>query len=445
MSLSRRGLVRMISYSLAIILTLTAALLLSRYETAALRRSLTAHYRRSYFELISSLESIESSLAKASVSSSPESLALLSCNIWNSAEAAGQHLGELPYELSNNSQTTAFLNRVGSFSYTLVSAAGKGDTADANHQQTLLSLRGAVKDVLRSLSAVSAYIYEDSFFETADFSENMPDDAYSLSSGMTLLESAFPETPTLLYDGPYSEHLTGLSPKINEKPEISADDAVSYVASLYGASASSVQLEGEVSGDIPCYLISLRNGRSLSLLVTRHGGRLLGITSSGSIDGAVLSESEAEQAAMRFLDKAGYKNLTVSYHHAAGGVSYINLEGTQDDVILYPDLIQVGVSLADGEIISFDARGYLSNHTDREFAAPVLSEEEMLEKLSDSLTVDGVKLALIPTEGKNEIFCREIACHSREGDRYLFYINCENGREEKIMLLQEDENGILAF
>lgn len=447
MRLSRRGLVRIVSFSLAAIFTLTGALLISRYETVALQRELTAHYRRSYFELLSSLESIESSLAKASVSSSPESLALLSSDIWNSAETAGLCLGELPCVFSGDSQTAAFLNRVGSFSYSLASDAGRGDVPDDDGRRTLSSLRRSAGDVLRSLSGVSAYIYEDDFFSSVTPSDDPPVDAYDLSSGMMLLESAFPETPTLLYDGPYSEHLTNVRPVVTNQKEVDREEAACYAASLFEADEVSLLFEGEVAGDIPCYLFTLRNGRSLSLLVSRYGGKLLGLTSSGDVSFAdsTFDEENAIRAAQTFLEKAGYTSLVPSYHHEVGGVSYINFEASEDGVIFYPDLIQIGVSLSDGEIISFDARGYLSNHKERELPAALISPEEATKNIAEGLSILSVRSALIPTEGKNELYCYEIAVSSKEGDRFLFYINCETGREEKVMLLKEDETGVLAF
>ena len=442
MTLSRRGFVRILSFLFAAVFFLLASLLLASAENTKLRRTLSAGYRRSYFELLSSVEAIESSLVKASAVSSPGSVALLAGDIYTSAEAAEARLCELPYAFSEDSHTAAFLNRVGSFARSLVSDAGRGELPDA---ATLLSLREAAGNVLTSLSSVSAYIYEDDFFSDEVIPNGLAEEAYSLSSGMTDLENAFPETPTLLYDGPYSEHLVGLSPKINLEKSVSEKDAAAYAADCFGVSASSLAFGGEVGGDIPCYLFTLRNGRSLTLLVTRHGGKLLGLQASGAVGEAVMNAESALDAAIAFLSACGYNSLSPSYHHTVGSVMYINFEAAENGVLFYPDLIQIGVSLADGEILSFDARGYLSNHACRELPSPAFGENELADAVNKSLTISGSQLVVIPTEGKNEIFCREFACRNQSGDRFLVYIGCQTGKEEKIMLLREDESGILAF
>ena len=53
-------------------------------------------------------------------------------------------------------------------------------------------------------------------------------------------------------------------------------------------------------------------------------------------------------------------------------------------------------------------------------------------------------MAIIPTEGGREKYCHEFLCQTEDGDRYLMYVNAQTGRQEKILILLEDESGTLT-
>jgi germination protein YpeB len=107
-------------------------------------------------------------------------------------------------------------------------------------------------------------------------------------------------------------------------------------------------------------------------------------------------------------------------------------------------LIKIGVALDNGEILSFDARGYITNHTTRQLGEPAISEDEARSKLSERLTAKKGKLCVIPSDGQNEIYCWEFEGQDQNGMNVLVYINAQTGKEERILLLQISENGILT-
>ena len=443
MKIHVRTLVRVISFSLAIVLVLSVFCLRKDRELILLRERQLNEYRRSYWTLISSLESIESSLEKAAVCTSPELLALLSGDIWNKAETAEAALAELPVSSIDSSHTSDFLNRAGSYAYFLASAAGQGSSDPETIRSSISELHTSADSILGSLSALSPYIYEADFFDVFAAAENEVPYPTSWRQGLLLLESAFPETPTLLYDGPFSEHLTTSSPFINRQPKIPLSEVRQNVASLFSVSPDSIQTAGESDGVIPAYHFELAGKNLISLSYSRHGGRLLSLLCDGDVGKSVLTNAEAISAAEDFLEKAGYTSLRHNYYQASSGVLYINFAAVENEILCYPDLIQVGISLADGSPVYFDATGYLSNHRDRALSDPALSREEAASSLADGLLVERVSLALIPTDGKSERLCYEFLCRKNDV-RYLIYVHAETGKEEKIMILQENESGVLA-
>jgi hypothetical protein len=43
------------------------------------------------------------------------------------------------------------------------------------------------------------------------------------------------------------------------------------------------------------------------------------------------------------------------------------------------------------------------------------------------------------------VFCHEFKCEAEDGRHYITYVNAENGRVERILILIESENGTLAM
>ena len=113
-----------------------------------------------------------------------------------------------------------------------------------------------------------------------------------------------------------------------------------------------------------------------------------------------------------------------------------------DDVIIQ-DLPGI-YSLSPYTLEEVVARGYLVNHHDRTIAEPALPVEQAQESLSDALTVDSVRPALIPTSGQNEVVTYEFLCSSATGDRILAYINSQTGAEEQLLILLQTPNGTLT-
>ena len=64
-----------------------------------------------------------------------------------------------------------------------------------------------------------------------------------------------------------------------------------------------------------------------------------------------------------------------TYYLSEDNTATINYAYKQDDVIVYPDLIKLKIALDTGEIIGFEAKGYLSSHRVRDIPKPAISME----------------------------------------------------------------------
>ena len=108
-------------------------------------------------------------------------------------------------------------------------------------------------------------------------------------------------------------------------------------------------------------------------------------------------------------------------------------------------LIKVGIALDNGSVVSFDARGYLSAHHDRELPEASVSLAEAKATVSPALTVRSHQMAVIPSPGGEERYCHEFLCRAEDDRNYLVYVNAETGAQEKILILLEDESGTLTI
>ena len=100
-------------------------------------------------------------------------------------------------------------------------------------------------------------------------------------------------------------------------------------------------------------------------------------------------------------------------------------------------------SVDNGEIVGFDASTYLMNHKKRTIAAPNITMEKARESVKIDYDIDSIRLAIIPKNGE-EILCYEFKGKYKDSD-FIVYINALNGKEEDVLQIIKNENGILTF
>jgi germination protein YpeB len=99
--------------------------------------------------------------------------------------------------------------------------------------------------------------------------------------------------------------------------------------------------------------------------------------------------------------------------------------------------------MTDGEIIGFEALGYIMMHHKREIPKPTLTKEQAQEKITTDFTIQKVNLAVIPLESKKEVLCYEFK-GQYEKNPFIVYINAQTGKQEKILQIIKTPNGVLT-
>ncbi|MCM1298391.1 MAG: germination protein YpeB [Firmicutes bacterium] len=439
-TMSKRCFVRIISFSAAFILALgaLAAQHKSRADNSALM--LQNNYMRAVEDLSLSLDNIKTTLNKGMYSNSAVMMTGLSSKLTNEAANAKAALAQLPMNELNLEQTYKFLSQVGNYSQSLAKKIESGEMLTSEEKENIRTLYSYADGISQKMWQVEKRI-EDGNISFSDIdSAKDTGAAVSVTEGFTDFEEGFSNYPTLIYDGPFSDHILEKEPVMTKnQAEITAEQALEKAQQASGL--RELTDGGEEAGKMPSYVFS---GENATVAVTKQGGFLSYMLKYRPVGEASISVSEALQKAKSYLSDLGINDLTETYYEVENGECIYNFAAAQGNTTLYTDLIKVAVAMDNGEILSIDARGYITNHTQRELGAPQITREEAAVKLSDSLDIVDSKLCVIPSEGLKERYCYEFYCRTDEGAHVLVYINADTGEEEQILLLQIGENGRLT-
>lgn len=446
--ISRRSLVRIVSYAVALILTLGIGCAVFGARAASAELKLEAGYLRAIESLNDHMTSISNTLVKGKYANTAPMLESLANKLKTDTQGAKASLSELPLGELHLENTNKFLSQLGEYALSLSRKVTHGEKLteeEAANMKKLQEYCTALQEEVRLLedSVQTGTTDFRSIVRSLQSNEVGEAETPSFTDGFKEYEEGFSDFPSLIYDGPFSDHLTQKTPLMTAgREEVSPTEAKKVAAQMTGLSEESLQQIGEEAGSMPAYLFS---DEERTATVTKQGGLPVYYLNSRIVTEGDFSKEDAVKAARAYLESLSLGALTESYYEVYGNIMTVNFAAVQEDVILYPDLIKVSVAMDNGEILGFDARGYLTNHKERRLADPAISMEEAREKVSPNLTVQEGKLAVIPTTSLAEKLCYEFLCTGEEDEHILVYINAETGLEEEILILLIDENGTLTF
>lgn len=438
----------------ALIVGIIAALLwaLSLNKNAkALEIDLENQYNRAFHEMTGYIDSVDSLLLKAQIATSPAELATLSSDIFRQSAEAKSCMGQLPTSEINLENTSKFLSQVGDYTYVLSQSMINGSQISQEEYENLAALSDCASKLKNTLTDIQNEIYNGTL-RFSDMSAQSKINSVSAAdndilSDLENIEKAFDEYPSLIYDGPFSEHIEKQEAEmLRNAEEITCDEAQNTAAQFIGISENMLVYTGVTENtalDAYNFTADTNNGRTF-ISITKRGGYILYFLTAAEISEERYDIAAAQSNAEKFLKDHGYDNMVSSYYQKNNGIATMNFACSQDDTVCYSDLIKVRVALDSGNIVGIEAKGYLMNHRPRENTAPKLSEEEARAYISTELDVSGTKLAIVPKDSLKEVLCYEFKGVFRDKN-FIVYINADNGREEQILLLLEDENGILTI
>jgi hypothetical protein len=508
MYLGKRSIVVILSYFLATI-AIMGGIIAKRDGVITQNESMfTSSYQRNFADLADSLTNIDYALQKGMYANSPYQAISLAATVWKDTGTAKTNLEQLPIYDLNLEKTSKFFSQTGDYVFSLAKNIINGHEITDEERQTLQQLSQQAKLLANSMiqlqqeviSNNSNYnqiktmlirqdisniqnknnnntnkntntnnqnaIATDAKPETPGQSQGDNPDANNTNQNNTnngnqgvntaensqnevknpfqKIELGLEGMPKLIYDGSFSDHINSREPVfIKNKNVVTAEEARTKAAYILDVKTSSLTENSDVNTkQVKNYIFS---GNNMDIVITKQGGYAYQFTKNRAIGDVKLSDKEAIAYGKKFLDKINYKGMVESYYWSSGNILTINFAYEQDGVIIYPDLIKVGVALDNGEIVTLDAGEYIMSHKTNRKLNNGLSEDDARKKLSSVLTVQNHRMAVIPSMGLYEKYCHEFKTKSKDGTTVVVYVNAETGVEEDIVILYENENGTLAM
>lgn len=438
--------------NVAIFMTFGALIIFSLEMTNNFKRQknlVQDEYNKSMYLAVSYINNVEVDLAKLLVTSTPKMSAVTLADIWKQANLAKECLEQIPVGQNSMANASKYLTQVSDFSYTLM----KQNISDIKLTEEEYEKLKHIYEDSSKLSSKMSDIYDDlnagriKWDELEKIgNEKLPDN--DISNSISEVGKTFQNYEGLIYDGAFSDHLLSSEPKFLSQKEISEDDAKKYIEEviLNDEKIDKIEFKGESNGKIKLYNfdVTLDSKQKRTISITKNDCKLYLMIGDKNVKEQNISVDEAKKRGMEFLNKLGIDNMIETYYQKTENMIVINYAATQDDVILYPDLIKVKISLDDGKVYGVEAAGYIFNHTTRNNLKPSISQEKAKSILNSSIKIISSDMALIPTESNSEILTYEFK-GKIDNREFLIYINADNASEEKVLLVIDNKNGVLTM
>ncbi len=416
------------------------------------RQAAENNYNMAFYDLVDYVQNVETYLAKSVISSTAEHGAETLTNLWREANLAQSYLSRLPIESQELENTEKFLNQVSDYSYSLSRKNIYQEDLTTEDLKNLKELHTYSVELENTLNQLSEDLNSGRFswgeltqkgnVAFAQQVDNVSKESFSN------LEENFHEYSGLIYDGAFSEHLTN-----QEKRGLTGDDIDEEKAKQLAKEFVGIDNIKEITNlgysenaTIPVYDFSITNQKdeTMHISVAKKGGHIVFMNTNREVTSEIISQEEADRKGKEFLEAKGFQNMKETYYLKQEGIVTINYAFAQNDVVIYPDLVKVKVALDNGEILGIETTGYLNNHMSRDLSNIKITKDEAKKSLNKELQIESEGLAVIPTKWQTEILCYEFK-GKVEDREFLVYINCENGREEDILIVTNTPDGTLTM
>lgn len=436
------------------------------YQQNAARHQLEVavvnNYREAFDGFLDHMENVQVKLAKSLVSNTLEQNLINLSGVWREAAAAQASLARLPLSPDTLMRAQKFLAQTGDYSYSLLRKNAMGIMLSEEEKQQLARLRQEADELGSTLHKIQAEVNDGKLSWVELHRATNPQVRKATheipKTSFDIVNEQFENYPTLIYDGPFSDHVAEMKPRGLTGEQITEEEAKDRVLRFVPEDTApknptAVKVR-EVRGNIPAWSFEIRDSRGeeagpnqshIVVDISKKGGHIISMNVNRDIGEERLSIEQAVERAQQFLQSRGYENMTPTYVQYPDGIAVIPFAYTENNIVIYPDMIKVKVALDNGEILGFDALQYIMSHHDRELKEPQISESEAQQAVAAGIKIQDSGLAIIPLDGGKEAFCWEFKGQTSEGEPFIFYVDATTGDVREILKIIDNEEGILTM
>lgn len=441
---------------LIVVFSSTFAVLMT-LERTDYRNYLQGEYSKNMYDLINSVQNIRIGLGKAAIVGSKEQSILAFEDIFRYSTMANDKLHSLPISQQVSGDTGRFLAQVGDFCYTLAKTSSNGGELTDKDYTTIDTLKKQSFLLEQQLKGVSDEINQGKV-KWGEIREKTTqvlasNQGGSLDEKFSDIQKQVTQYPALIYDGPFSDNVVNINPKVNSQKQVSIKEAEQIAKNIIGNDRiQSIDVKSNPGKErIDSYRFSIAvkdsNDKNQRIIceITKNGGKILYLIDDKPVGNATIDAKKAVDIGTKFLNNVGYKDMIPTYSMNYGNTIVINYVYRQQNITIYPDQIKIKVALDNGNVIGVESEKYLVSHEEnRKIPSPKITQEQAREKVGKKLVINKARLAIIPTDTNKEVLCYEFS-GTYENDQYIVYVNAETGNEQRILQIINTPNGELAM
>ena len=426
-----------VSLSVAV-LALGAIVTVGYFDLSNTKAELSGGYQSSVYEFSELVENMDANLAKARVAEGNYEMQKLLTDVLVQSELAEKCIESFPIGGTETESLTAFINRVGDYSKTLLHKLAHGGTLTDEEREvieymyrTAEKLRTAMPELIESARLGSI---EELFSEEGDFFKNFG-----------ALNETTVEVPKSIEDGPFSQGAVRRESKMLAKEsKIGEEEAMERANELFAQyKPANMRPAGRTENKgfaLYNFEFEDENGKNYFAQITENGGHLALFDSFEPCKDHNFDVRSCIRIAQKFLQKCGYDGLKPVWASEAGTECTINFAYEQGGVIVYPDMIKVKVCEEKGAVTGLEAHSYLVNHTEREIGSARVSMEKVEANAARRMEeLHGVRKALIEVDGQEVLTYEIVGEHG--GRAYYCYVNAKTGETAEILVVVGTDRG----
>ncbi len=442
---NKRKTVRIISFLTVLAVCLCVWAVVSTVNAVMLKREVRQAEERALNLLGTYLDDINLNLQKAMYLKSENMLSEVSTELWRSGASAKESLSEITDSNTEVSSIYKFLSQVGEYTLNLNKKNSENQPLTKDETENLGKLLEYSEILAQKVNNLkNSYENQELDFEEVK-STLRKEDTGKMYLGNELNDAtqSLQDYPTLIYDGPFSDHISSKkSVMLEGLRRITEKTAKTKAAEFLGVKENELMLLNKVESNMNTYTFY---SKTHTISVTQNGGIVSSFMTDKYASAIKLTSKEAIKRATLFLNNKGYKNVKESYYSTSDGIITINFSYYKDGITYYTDLIKVSVSLDDGSITAFDGTGYIMNHKTRGLPQNVkYTIQQGGRLLKENLKIINSKRVFIPTKWETENYAYEYHCKASDGKEVLVYIDPVTGQEVDILILLYTDGGILT-